>query len=184
MGQTVTDEASTVTTPTTLADGYFSLQAASSYIKGVVNTPNSPPGTALTNVQNIKIEWARNASAEATADSALVTNIAQGLVTPSVTMTWLWADWLAFNANYFGATGGTTLSGVQVTGALEVFWKHSISATSTLKMYVPAMVFAAEMPEPNPDGSPLRVAVTGRVQKPTSGDHIVPTLTNNVNAGY
>lgn len=184
MGQTVTDEASTVTTAQTLTDGYFSLQTASSYIKGIANTPDSSPATALTNVKNIKIALTRNASPEMTADSATVSNIAQGLVSLSVEMEWLWADWTVFNMNYFGASGGTSLSGTTVTGALEVFWKHSSSATSTFKLYIPRMVFAAEMPEPNPDGSPLKMKVTGRVHKPTSGDHIVATLTNNVTAAY
>jgi len=184
MGQTVVDEASTVTTAVALTNGYFGLQTASSYIRADVDTPNSVPGVALAGVQSIRIEIARNASPEPTADSALVTNIAQGLVTPTVTMTWLWQDWLGFSANYFGAVGGTTLSGVQVTGALEVFWKHSVSADSTFKLYIPALVFAVEMPEPNPDGSPLRQTVTGRVQKPATGDHVVPTLIDNVTPAF
>jgi hypothetical protein len=184
MGQTVTDEASTVTTAATLADGYFALQATSSYIHGIPNTPNASPATPMTNVQDVKVEVVRNASVEPTADSTTVSNIAQGLVSFNVSMTWLWADWTVFNMNYFGASAGTTLSGTQVTGALELFWKHSVSANSTFKLYIPAMVFAAEMPEPNPDGSPLRMTVTGRVQKPTSGDHIVPTLVNNVTPAY
>jgi hypothetical protein len=184
IGEAVTDESSTVTVTETTTSGYFALQAASSYIRGIPNVPNASPATPLTNVQDVKIELVRNASAEPTVDSATVSNIAQGKLSFNVSMTWLWADWTVFNMNYFGASGGTTLSGTQVTGALELFWKHSVSATSTFKLYIPAMVFAAEMPEPNPDGSPLRMAVTGRVQKPSSGDHIVATLVNNVTPAY
>jgi hypothetical protein len=185
MGQTVTDEASTVTlTKSVPTDGYFSLQAASSYIRGIPNVPNASPATPLTNVQNVKVEFIRNASAEPTADSTTIANIAQGKLSFNVSMEWLWNDWTVFNMNYFGASAGTTLSGTQVTGALELFWKHSVSATSTFKLYIPAMVFAAEMPEPNPDGSPLRMTVTGRVQGAASGDAIVATLVNNVNAAY
>jgi hypothetical protein len=184
VGQTVTDEASTVTTTCATTSGYFSLQAASSYIRGIPNVPNAAPATPLTNVSNVKVEIIRNATAEPTADSTSVANIAQGKVSFAVSMDWLWNDWTVFNMNYFGASAGTTLSGTQVTGALELFWKHSVSATSTFKLYIPALVFAAEMPEPNPDGSPMRMTVTGRVQKPSSGDHIVPTLVNNINAAY
>lgn len=184
MGEVVTDESSTVTTAATLTDGYFALQAASSYIRGIPNTPNSSPATPLTNVKNLKIEVSRSASMEPTADAATVTNINPGLISYAVEMDWLWADWTVFNMNYFGSSGGTTLSGVQVNGALEVLWKHSVSATSTFKLYIPAMTFAAEMPEPNPDGSSLTMHVTGRVQKPTAGDHVVPTLTNNVTPAY
>ena len=184
LGQTVTDEASTVTVTDALTSGYFSLQAASSYIKSDPDTPNVAPSVALTNVQNVKVELIRNASAEPTVDSATVSNIAQGKLSFAVSMEWLWNDWTVFNSNYFGAVGGTTLSGTQVTGALELFWKHTVSATSTFKLYIPSIVFAVEMPEPNPDGSPLRMAMTGRVQKPSSGDHIVPTLTNNVTPAY
>jgi hypothetical protein len=184
MGQTVTDEASTVTTAATLADGYFGLQVAGSYIKFDYDTPNVAPSVALTNVTDLKIELSRNASAVPTADSATVSNISQGLLTPSMSFTMLWTDWQAFNANYFGAVAGTTLSGTQVTGAIEILWKHSVSATSTLKIYIPAMVYDAKMPQPNPDGSPMTVPVTGRVQKPSSGEHVQVFLTNNVTPAY
>ncbi len=184
MGQTVTDEASTATVATSTADGYFTLQHATSTIAADVDTPNSVPGVALTGVKNVTVGVTRNASPEATVEATQVGFISQGVLTPTVEMSWLWQDWTGFNANFFGAAAGTTLSGTQVTGALNLIYKHSVSANSMLRIYIPAMVFEVQSPEPNPDGSPLTMAVTGRVQKPSSGEHVQVFLTNNVTPAY
>ena len=55
-----------------------------------------------------------------------------------------------YRATYFGSAAGTTLSPTVVTGALDLNFRHSVSANSTLKLYVPAVQFHGRAGCPQP----------------------------------
>lgn len=186
VGQTVTKEAHTVTTAAALADGYFTLQATGCKIELDVDTPNVNPSTQPEKIRNFALSVSRSVSPQPVADSALVTVLGQGKVENTLSMEFLYSSFDAYEASYFGAVGGTSLSSTVVTGALELTANHTVQTGGTwqLLIYIPAVVFVVTPPTPNPDGSPLALSITGYIQKPTSGDHVVPTLINGVSAAY
>ena len=79
---------------------------------------------------------------------------------------------------------GTSASSTIVYGALELTAKHSIDSNWSLVIYVPKVAFRVGSVTPNADGSPIVLPVTLEVAKPSSGDHVQPTLLNGVSASY
>ena len=189
LGQEVTG-AATAAFPATTADvltaGYFTMQHATAKIELDIDTPNVNPSVAVTNIRDFTLTVARDAAPEPTATGVTVTNIGQGKVTNTGQLTVLW-DSVAldtYRASYFGSAAGTTLSSTIVTGAIEFTFKHSVSTTSILTIYIPAVQFQAAPAVPDPSGSALTQTITLNVFKPSSGDHVQPALTNNVTAAY
>lgn len=189
LGQEVTG-ATTSAFPATTADlltaGWFGLQLASASIELDIDTPNVNPSVVVTNVRSYSLNVARSASPEPTATGITVTNLAQGKVQNTGTLEVLW-DSVAldtYRASFFGSAAGTAVSSTIVTGALALNFKHSVSATSLLELYIPKVQFQAAPAVPNPDGSALSQTITLNVFKPTSGDHVQPILTNNVTPAY
>ena len=189
MGQTVTGAATTAF-PATVTDlltaGWFGMQLASATIQLDIDTPDVDPSVTVTNVKDFQLTVGRSATAEPTASGTTVTNISQGKVQNTGSMTVLW-DSVAldtYRATYFGSAAGTSLSSTIVTGALDLNFKHSVSSNSTFKLYIPKVQFQAAPATPNPDGSALTQSITLNVFKPASGDHVVPTLVNNVTPAY
>ena len=189
MGQEVLGAATSAfpaTTTNVLTDGWFGLQLASATIQLDIDTPNVDPAVTVTNVKDFQLTVGRSASAEPTASGITVTNISQGKVQNTGSMTVLW-DSVAldtYRATYFGSAAGTGLSATVVKGAIDLNFKHSVSADSILRIYIPAVQFHAAPATPNPDGSALQQSITLNVFKPSSGDHVQPFLTNNVTAAY
>lgn len=189
LGQEVTG-ATTAAFPATTADlltaGWFQFQLTSATIELDIDTPNVNPSVSVTNVKNVSLTVARSATPEPTATGQTVTNISQGKVENTGTMTVLW-DTVAldtYRASYFGSAAGTSLSSTIVYGALELNFKHTVAGTSLFSLYIPKVQFRAQPAVPNPDGSALTQTIDLTVAKPASGDHVVPSLTNNVTAAY
>lgn len=184
MGQTHVDENHTVSNDDDLTDGYFSLQLASTTIELDFDTPNSNPSGAVTNIRDVSISVTRNATPEPTADATTVSNIGLGKVSTGGTMTMLYSSWDAYQASYFGAVGGTSLSNTIVYGALDLNFKHSVQATWTFELYVPKVQFLVAPPQPDPSGSALVQNVTLNMAAPSSGSRVQPILVNAVSASY
>jgi hypothetical protein len=184
MGQTVTKQANTVTTANVLTDGYYSLQLTSASIEADFDSPNANPAVPITNVRDVSINVARGATPEPTADGTTVTNIGLGKVTSGGSLTLLYDTFGAYEASYLGSVGGTTLSPTILYGALALNFKHSVSATSLLEIYVPKVQFMVTPPTPDPSGAALTQTVTLNMAKPTTGSRVQPILTNDVSASY
>lgn len=184
LGQTPAVANYSATLADNLLDGYFTLQAASTTIEVDFDTPNVNPSSAVTNVQDVEIGYTRTASIVPTADGVTASNISLGKVQPYGSATLIFADFDAYRASYYGAVAGTAASATIVTGAMEINCKHSVNATWALAIYVPAVQFRVPNVTPSPAGGPLLVPVTLNIQKPASGDHIQPVLTNSTSTAY
>jgi hypothetical protein len=149
-----------------------------------VDTANTAPTLEPESVQSITITVDRGVTPQPIADSVTVSNIAQGKLTTAIAMTWLYSSWDAYHASYFGAVAGTAASSIIVKGALKLTFQHSVEATWNLTLYVPSVVLFVDPPAPDAGGAPLALTVNGFATKPTSGDHIVPVLTNGVATAY
>jgi hypothetical protein len=189
LGQEVTG-ATTAAFPATVADllsaGWFGLQLTNAKIELDIDTPNVNPSVSVTNVRSYSLNVSRNASPEPTATGMTVTNLSQGKLANTGTLEVLW-DAVAldtYRASFFGSAAGTSFSSTIVRGALELTFRHSVSADSQFILYIPAVMFQAAAAVPNPDGSALAQTITLAVFKPMSGDHVQPTLINNVTAAY
>ena len=181
-----TTSAFPATTADVLTAGYFTMQHATAKIELDIDTPNVNPSVAVTNIRDFTLTVGRDATPEPTATGVTVTNIAQGKVTNTGQLTVLW-DSVAldtYRSSFFGSAAGTTLSSTIVTGAIEFTFKHSVSSNSQLIIYIPAVQFQAAPAVPDPSGSALTQTVTLNVFKPSSGEHVQPTLINNVTPAY
>jgi hypothetical protein len=183
MGQTPTVASYTVTTADDQTQGYFTLQSSTATIKTDLDTPNVTPTVSATNVQAVSINLDRAATPVPTADGVTVTNIGVGKATPTGTATLIYNDWEAYRATFYGAVAGTTASPTIVTGAMKLNFTHTLTA-DTFSLEMPAVQFKATAPAPSPTGDPITFDVALNIQKPTSGDHIKPVLTNSVSASY
>lgn len=179
LGETPTVASYTVTTSAALADGYFTAVGATLKYDVDSGTP-----ATVTNIQSATLTVDRPVTAVATANGTTLSNVGLGLVDPTFTLTLLYTDWEAYSATYYGAVAGTSASTTIVKGSLELNFVHTVTGTHAFKLAVPSAVFAAEHPQPNPDGSPLLVTVNGYATKPGSGEHVTPTLTNAVSTSY
>lgn len=175
----------TVTTADLISAGWFGMQLSSATIELDFDSPNSNPSSAVTNVQSVTIAINRPVTPVPTATGVTVANLSQGPVDFSGSqMQVLKTSWDSFRGTYYGTVGGSAVSPNILYGALELNFKHFVSATSLFSLYIPKVAFITADPEPNPDGSPLTETITLEIAAPTSGDHIVPTLTNNVTPAY
>ena len=128
MGQTPRG-AYTVTTADDQTQGYFTLQSATATIKTDLDTPDVTPTVSATNVQAVTINVDRAATPVPTADGISVTNIGSGKVTPTGTATFIYNNWEAYRATYFGAVAGTAVSSTIVKGALKLNFTHTPQQT-------------------------------------------------------
>lgn len=184
VGQETTVAAWTATTAAVLADGWLGMQYSGADIRVDFDTPNVVPTVVVTNFRSLSLSVGRTATPEPTADSVQVSRISQGKVVNTGSIEMLFDSWDAYRASYFGSVGGSAVSATIVYGALQLNFKHSVSATSLLGIYVPRVQFKVGIPVPNPDGSALVHSVELIIAKPTTGDHVQPTLTNNVTPAY
>jgi len=169
----------TTTTSAVLTDGYFT--AAGGVLKFDEDT--GTPAT-VTNIQSGTVTVDRSVTPQPTADSVSVSLISLGKVDPSFALTLLWVDWQAYRATYYGAVGGSAPSSTIVAGSVELNFVHSVQAGWSFKLTIPSAVMVASPPEPNPDGGPLIVPITGYATKPGSGEHVQPILINAVSTSY
>lgn len=184
LGQQVTVANYSATVAEDNTDGYFTLRHASASIEADFDTPNSNPSSAITNVINATVDVNRPATPIKTADGVSIAYIGAGKVVPSGTLTMAYSSWDAYRATYFGAVNGTAASTTVVKGALALNFRHTVNATWTFEIYVPAVQFAVDVPTPNTSGDFLQHSVRLNIQKPSSGSHVVPILVNNVSTAY
>jgi hypothetical protein len=183
-GQTVTDESSTVTTTNALTDGHLTLQASGASFYFDPDTPNSAPGSSAESFTSFNLQIDRAITPQPTVDSPTVSILGQGKGSTTLSMSMLYSSWDVFNASYFGAVAGTSLSSTKVQGAAKLTFKHTVQAGWNLSLYLPAVTFMVEPPQPNPSGDALQFTVNGYVEKPSSGDHVQPVLINAVSGSY
>lgn len=175
VGKKPTKVAHTVTTSAALTDGFFTMTAGTIRM----DEDSATPG-AVTNVQKATVNIDRPATALATADGVSVSNISQGKVDPTFKATMFYSSWDAFNSTFYGSASGSAPSSTLVGGSLSLLFVHSIQSTWAFSINVPSAVFIADPPQPDPGGGPLTVQINGYAKKPSSGDHVVPILGNNV----
>lgn len=139
-----------------------------------------------TSIQGCTLKINRPSPPLPTADAIAVPYLAPGIVTFEFSMQLVWENFDGFRSTYMGGIAGTAPSATRVDGSVELNFVAigPNSATSTLKLSVPKVTLIFASPKPNPDGSPLILDVTGEINKPAAGEHVVPTLVNNVTAAY
>lgn len=184
IGQETTVAAWTVGTADTLADGYFQMQATGAKFELALATPNANPSTQPEKVRNFSLSINRDVTPLPVVDAFQVSQLGQGKVSFDLSMQWLWTDWQAYQATYFGAVAGTSASPTIVYGAAELTFKHSVTAAWEFTIYIPKVAFRVGAVNPDPTGGPIVLDVTGVIAKPSSGDHVQPTLINAVNPAY
>jgi len=182
VGETPSVAAFTVTTPTTLADGYFAPLAPA----GTVLKFDEDTGTAAThtNIVSGKISVMRDVQPLLTADGATASYLSQGLVTCTGHLQVVWTDYDAYRTTYYTAAAGTTAGATWPAGSVDLTFGHTVSATSLLQLKVDKALFSTTAPPPDPAASPLLMDIDLIVNKPAAGDHVKPLLTNNVTPAY
>jgi len=170
--------APTVTVTDALTAGYFRCVGATLKYEEDSGTP-----VTQTNIQSFDLGVERPVTPVKTADGVNVAYLAQGLVVPSLQMQLVWQDWQSYRATYYGAVGGSAASATMVAGSVELNFVHTVEV-STLKFVIPKVALVTEPPVPNPDASPLLVTINAEILKPAAGDHVQPTLVNNVTPAY
>jgi len=168
----------TITVTNAITAGYFRTVGAVLKFEEDSATP-----VAQTNIQQCSLKVSRDVTPMKTADGVNVAYLAQGLVAIELTFQLVWANWDAYRASYYGAVAGSAASSTMVAGSVELNFVHTVEV-STFKLVVPKVALIADPPEPNPDGSPLTVNINAQVLKPAAGEHVQPTLINNVTPAY
>ena len=184
IGSTPTQATYTVTTADTVDNGYFTLQKSGATIELDLDTPNSNPSSAVTNVEELSITVSRNVTPQPTADGIAVTNMAQGKVVTTGSMTLLYDSWQAWLATWSGAVAGTTASSTICYGALDLNFKHTVQSGWSFELYAPKVAFRVPTRTPDASGGPLKFPVELVFAKPSSGDRLQPTLINGVTGDY
>jgi hypothetical protein len=179
VGKRPTDAAYTVTTPATLADGYF--QAV-----GAVFQFDEDTGTAIThnNIQQATVTVDKPITPLATANGTAVTNLGITRLTPSMTLSLYWEDWASYKNTFFGTISGTTPLSTFQSGQVILNYVHTLQPTWSFKLTMDKVWMRITPPDPDPAGNPLILAVEGSILKPTSGDHVKPVLINAVTPAY
>lgn len=180
VGQTPTVAAFTSTVSTALTDGFFTALGGTLKFEEDSLTP-----VAQTNIVGGTVSVLRPVTPVQTADGVTVAYLAQGMTVPTIHLDLVWANWDAYRATYYGAVAGTSASATFPTASVELNFVHTLAtSSSTFKLAIDKCKFLTTPPEPNPDASPLMVSVDLAVDKPASGDHVKPTLINNVTPAY
>jgi len=178
-GKRPTDAAYTVTTPATLADGYF--QAV-----GAVMQFDEDSTTAVThtNIQQLSVNVDQPVNALATVNGTSVNNLGMTRLTPSMTLSLYWENWEAYKNTYFGTISGSVPASTFATGKVIFNFVHTITGTWSFSLTMDKVWLRVTPPDPDPGGNPLILSVEGSILKPASGDHVKPVLINAVTPAY
>jgi hypothetical protein len=182
VGETPSVAAFTVTTATTLADGFFSPLAPANGILKFDEDTSTP--VTHTNIVSGKLSVMRAVTPVMTADGATASYLAQGLVTITGHLSTVWTDWDAYRTTFYQAAAGSSAGTTWPAGSVDLTFGHSTSATSILELKVDKALISTTAPQPDPQASPLLIDFDLIVNKPAAGDHFKPLLTNNVNTAY
>lgn len=182
VGETPSVATFTVTTATTLADGFFSPLAPANGILKFDEDTSTP--VTHTNIVSGKISVMRDVTPVMTADGATASYLAQGLVTVTGHLSTVWTDWDAYKTTYYQAAAGTTAGTTWPAGSVDLTFGHSTSATSIFEIKIDKALISTTAPQPDPQASPLLIDFDLLVNKPASGDHCKVFLTNNVNTAF
>jgi len=158
-------------------DGYFTFSGGTLQYEVDSGTP-----VTETNIQSISLVMSRPVEPIATADSVSVGYLSLGKYEATVTMTLLMDDHEAYRATFYGAVGGSAPSSTIVHGSVKFTLVHSITGGHTAVYTMDKVWLQAEPPQPDPAASPLTVTINGLVEKPASGDHVKPVITNAIAA--
>lgn len=182
VGETPSVATFTVTTATTLADGFFApLAPAGTVLKFDEDT--STPVTH-TNIISGKISVMRDVTPLLTADGATASFLAQGLIIITGHLQVAWSDWDAYRTTFYTAAAGTTAGATWPAGSVDLTFGHTVSATSLFQIKLDKCLFSTTAPPPDPQASPLLVDMDLLVNKAASGDDAKVLLTNNVTPAY
>jgi hypothetical protein len=104
----------------------------------------------------------------------------------SLSADFLIQDWAAYYATNFGAlapAANTDQSQLVLSGSLDfLIGTDPVNANRTLQAQVPAMEFSITPPPPDPSGKGLRASLTGKLEKPASGQPLTIIAKNAVSA--
>jgi hypothetical protein len=179
VGKRPTDAAYTVTTPATLADGYFQAVGAVMQFDEDTSTP-----ITHTNIQQLSVNVDQPINPLASVNGASVSNLGITRLTPSMTLSLFWENWEAYKNTFYGTiTGSTPLSTFQ-TGKVIFNFVHTITGTWSFSLTMDKVWMRVTPPDPDPAGNPLILSVEGSILKPASGDHVKPVLINGVTPAY
>jgi tail tube protein len=110
-----------------------------------------------------------------------------GLWECGVSATFLVSDWQVFLATYFGSktAADADQSSTVVRGSWDVILNVAAGgATRTMQIQIPELTFSLEAPDPDVSGKGLRATLTGRLQKPASGQPATIILKNSKSGAY
>lgn len=179
VGKRPTDVTYTVTTPATLADGYFQAVGATMQFD-----EDSTTAVTHTNIQQLSVNVDQPVNALATVNGASVSNLGMTRLTPSLTLSLYWENWEAYKNTFFGTIAGTVPVSTFATGKVIFNFVHTIQAGWTFALTMDKVWLRVTPPDPDPGGNPLILAVEGSILKPASGDHVKPVLVNAVTPAY
>jgi hypothetical protein len=179
VGKRPTDVTYTVTTPASLADGYFQAVGATMQFD-----EDSSTAVTHTNIQQLSVNVDQPINALATVNGASVANLGMTRLTPSMTMSLYWENWEAYKNTFFGTISGTIPLSTFQTGKVIFNFVHTVNGTWTFALTLDKVWLRVTPPDPDPGGNPLILSIEGSVLKPTSGDHVKPVLINAVTPAY
>jgi hypothetical protein len=112
-----------------------------------------------------------------------------GLWVVSMSAEILVQNWNEYYVAFFGSeapSADTDQSGIVVRGAADLTLNIGppTDANRLLQFQLPAMEFSITAPEPDISGKGLRATLTGRLQKPPSGEPVTAVLKNALSASY
>lgn len=179
VGELPSDTTYTVTTPATLADGYF--QAV-----GAVMQFDEDTSTAVThtNIQQLSVNVDKPVNPLASVNGTSVSNLGITRLTPSLTMSLYWENWDAYKNTFFGTIAGTTPVATFQSGKVIFNFVHTVTGTWAFSLTMDKVWLTVTPPDPDAAGNPLILTIDGKIQKPAAGDHVKPVLINAVTPAY
>jgi hypothetical protein len=179
VGKRPIDAVYTVTTPASLADGYFTAVGATMQFDEDTTT-----AVTHTNIQQLSVNVDQPINALASVNGTSVSNLGVTRLTPSMTMSLFWENWEAYKNTFFGTITGTTPLSTFQTGKVIFNFVHTTQPTWTFALTMDKVHLRVTPPDPDPGGAPLILAVEGSILKPPTGDHVKPVLANGVTPAY
>ena len=179
VGKRPVDATYTVTTPASLADGYFQAVGATMQFDEDTST-----AITHTNIQQLSVVVDKPINALATVNGASVNNLGITRLTPSMTMSLYWENWESYKNTFFGTITGTTPLSTFQSGKVIFNFVHTTQPTWTFALTLDKVWLTVTPPDPDAAGNPLILAIEGKVMKPASGDHVKPVLANGVTPAY
>jgi hypothetical protein len=111
-----------------------------------------------------------------------------GRWTVSMSGTYLLQNWDAYYATFFGAkapAANTDVSATVVRGSLDfLLGTDPVNANRTLQIQIPEILFSVDSPDPDVSGAGIKLDISGKLQRPASGQPLTVILKNGIATAY